>query len=154
MAAILLRPALVLAAPAAISWALLMKTCEQAAATILYHDHSKYSTSRMMVGHLGGAVSAGIFVVARDATMKPVIAPIDEAASEAAAKTRNPITLMKNSVAHLARQYPRPLLMYWITNYFGSAIVAGVAGSATLKFLVGTGEKKKLTWSDDEEDVK
>ena len=47
----------------------------------------------------------------------------------------------------------RPLLVYYATNYFLSAAIAGVAGSMTLKFLVGTGEKKKKLDLDVDEDA-
>lgn len=118
----------------------------------MWHDHNKYSTSRTLVGHVGGSTAAGIFLVLRDQFQRPVAltASSSEAAAEAA-PTRNPMQMIRNSVASFKRQYPRPLIVFWITNYFASAVIAGVAGSCTLKML-GTGEVKKATFDDNDDE--
>ena len=102
-----------------------------------------------MVGHVGGATAAGVFLVLRDQFQRPVAltATSSEAAAEAQ-PTRNPIQIFRNSMANFKRAYPRPLLVFWTVNFFSSAVIAGVAGSMTLKW-VGTGEAKKVAFDDD-----
>jgi hypothetical protein len=116
----------------------------------MWHDHNKYSTSRTVVGHIGGATVAGVYLVLRDNFARPVaLNAISDAAT--AEPTRNPIQMVRNSITSLQCKYPRPLLMFWVSNYFASAAIAGVAGSCTLRAL-GTGEKRPLSFEDEEEE--